>query len=146
MVILTISLRIWKERKCGQVWCPILWKCALPFTHPSAHARTHTHPRSSGHRFLLHPQGSSWGFGALLKGTSVVVLRVFVLLYLSFVSLKRTQEASSPVKNYFPTEKMHVNSIRKATNLYSNPSVLFSDPDLKAQLGKWEHPRSAWMQ
>ncbi len=73
---------------CGQVWCPILGVCALHLTHPSAHTQqwdmkkhTHTHtlwtpPLSSGLPMLRHP-GSSWGFGALLKGlTSVVVLRV----------------------------------------------------------------------
>ncbi len=31
-------------------------------------------------------------------------------------------------------------------HICSNASVLFSHSDLKAQLGKWEHPRSAWMQ
>ncbi len=35
-----------------------------------------THTRSSGQPFMLWHPGSSWGFGALLKGTSVVVLRV----------------------------------------------------------------------
>ncbi len=59
--------------------------CALHLTHPSAHTQqwvvnkhthTHTHTRSSGQPMLRRP-GSSWGFGALLKGlTSVVVLRV----------------------------------------------------------------------
>ncbi len=53
------------------------------FTHPSAHTQqwTHTHTpwthtRSSGQPFMLRRPGSSWGFGALLEGTSVVVLRV----------------------------------------------------------------------
>ncbi len=32
---------------------------------------THTHTRSSGQPFMLRRLGSSWGFGALLKGTSV---------------------------------------------------------------------------
>ncbi len=77
-----------KDMMCGQVWCPILGVCALHLTHPSAHTQqwdmkkhTHTHtlwtpPLSSGLPMLRHP-GSSWGFGALLKGlTSVVVLRV----------------------------------------------------------------------
>ncbi len=64
----------------GQVWWPILGICALRLTHPSAHTHTHTHTRthtrSSGQPMLRHPR-SSWGFGALLKGlTSVVVLRV----------------------------------------------------------------------
>ncbi len=43
------------------------------------HSFTHTpwtHTRSSGQPFMLRRPGSSWGFGALLKGTSVVVLKV----------------------------------------------------------------------
>ncbi len=48
-------------------------------THSSEHTHTHTlwtHTRSSGQPFMLRRPGSSWGFGALLKGTSVVVLKV----------------------------------------------------------------------
>ncbi len=46
-------------------------------THSSEHTHTPwTHTRSSGQPFMLRRPGSSWGFGALLKGTSVVVLRV----------------------------------------------------------------------
>ncbi len=41
-----------------------------------------THTRSSGQPFMLRRPGSSWGFGALLKGTSVVVLRVERALYI----------------------------------------------------------------
>ncbi len=41
-----------------------------------------THTRSSGQPFMLRRLGSSWGFGALLKGTSVVVLRVERALYI----------------------------------------------------------------
>ncbi len=59
-----------REVVCGKVWWPILGICALHLTHPSAHTQQWTHTRSSG-----QPMGSSWGFGALLKGlTSVVVL------------------------------------------------------------------------
>ncbi len=46
--------------------------------HPSkcTHTQQWTHTRSCG-QAMLWPPGSSWGFGALLKGlTSVVVLRV----------------------------------------------------------------------
>ncbi len=54
--------------------------CALHLTHPKCtHSSEHTpwtHTRSSGQPFMLRHPGSSWGFGALLKGTSVVVLRV----------------------------------------------------------------------
>ncbi len=64
------------------VWWPILGICALHLTFPKC---THTavnkhtpwtHTRSSGQPFMLRCTGSSWGFSALLKGTSVVVLRV----------------------------------------------------------------------
>ncbi len=44
-------------------------------THSSEHTPW-THTRSSVQPFMLQRSGSSWGFGALLKGTSVVVLRV----------------------------------------------------------------------
>ncbi len=67
---------------CGQVWWPILGICALHLTHPKCThtaVNTHTpwkHTRSSGQPFMLRRPGSSWGFDALLKGTSVVVLKV----------------------------------------------------------------------
>ncbi len=53
----------------------------LPCARAHAHTHTHTHPHththtSSGQPFMLQCLGSSLGFGALLKGTSVVVLRV----------------------------------------------------------------------
>ncbi len=50
------------------------------FTHQSAHTQ-HTHPEQ-WQPFILRCPGSSWGFGALLKGTSVVVLRVKRALYI----------------------------------------------------------------
>ncbi len=51
------------------------------FTHPSAQTQQWTqtpwtHTRSNGQPFKLRCPGRSWGFGVLLKGTSVVVLRV----------------------------------------------------------------------
>ncbi len=47
------------------------------------HSSEHTHTRSSGQPFMLRRPGSSWGFGALLKGlTSVVVLRVERVLHI----------------------------------------------------------------
>ncbi len=80
----TINCLIRKERKG-----PILGICALHLTHPCTHTQqwvvnkhtlTHTpwtHTQSSGQPFMLRRPGSSWGFGALLKGlTSVVVLKV----------------------------------------------------------------------
>ncbi len=48
-------------------------------THSSEH--THTHTRSSGQPFMQR-LGNSWGFGGLLKSTSVVVLRVERALYI----------------------------------------------------------------
>ncbi len=54
-------------------------------THSSEYThREHApgiHYRSSGQPMLRHP-GSIWGFGALLKGISVVVLRVERALYI----------------------------------------------------------------
>ncbi len=45
-------------------------------THSSEHTHTPwTHTQSSGQPFMLRRPGSSWGFGALLKDTSVVVLK-----------------------------------------------------------------------
>ncbi len=47
--------------------------------HTLSSEHTHTlwtHTQSSGQPFMLRCPGSSWGFGALLKGTSVVVLKV----------------------------------------------------------------------
>ncbi len=68
-----------------QVWWPILGICALHLTHPKCThtaVNTHTHTRSRGQPFMLQCPGSSWGFGALLKGTSAVVLRVERVLYI----------------------------------------------------------------
>ncbi len=80
--------RKWRDVTYGQVWWPILGICALHLTHPTCThtaVNTHTpwtHTRSSGQPFMLRRPGSSWGFGALLKGTSVVVLRVESVLYI----------------------------------------------------------------
>ncbi len=49
--------------------------------HTHTQQWTHTHTRSSGQPVLRYP-GSSSGFGALLKGTSVVVLSVERALYI----------------------------------------------------------------
>ncbi len=57
------------------------------FTHPKCtHTAVNTHTRSSGQPFMLRRPGSSCGFGALLKGTSVVVLRVERALDISITS------------------------------------------------------------
>ncbi len=42
-------------------------------------SQVHTHTRSSGQPFMLRHPGSSRGFGALLKATSVVVLRALYI-------------------------------------------------------------------
>ncbi len=56
-------------------------------THCSEHTPW-THTRSSGQPFMLRRPGSSWGFGALIKGTSVVVLKVERTLYIHSPHLK----------------------------------------------------------
>ncbi len=64
------------EVTCGQVWWPILWICALHLTHPSAHTQQWTHTVNTHPEPKLRRLGSSWGFGILLKGTSVMILMV----------------------------------------------------------------------
>ncbi len=85
VILVTVLVKVTLKESdvtCGQVWLPILGICALHLTHPKCThtaVNTHTpwtHTRSSGQPFMLWRPGSSWGFGALLKGTSVVVLRV----------------------------------------------------------------------
>ncbi len=77
----------WRKKKerdvtYRQVWWPILGIRALHLpiqvhTHSSEHTHTPwTHTRRSGQLFMLRHPGSGWGFGALLKSTSVVVLKV----------------------------------------------------------------------
>ncbi len=57
-----------------------IWLIQSAHTH-----REKTHTQNSGQPFMLRRPGSSWGFGALLKGTSVVVLRA---LYIDSPSLQ----------------------------------------------------------
>ncbi len=75
-------------------WSDVTWRDIRPsmvthtrnlcsaFNPSNVHTHTvNTHPpwihtRSSGQPFMLRLPGSSWGFGALLKDTSVVVLKV----------------------------------------------------------------------
>ncbi len=79
---------------CGQVCWPILRISALHLTHPKCThtaVNTHTpwtHTRSSGQPFMLRHPGSSWGFGVLLKGTSVVVLKEERALYIHSLHLQ----------------------------------------------------------
>ncbi len=65
-----------------QVWWSILGICALRLTHTRAHTLQWTHTLSSGQPFMLQHPGSIWGFSALLKGTSVVLLKVERALYI----------------------------------------------------------------
>ncbi len=67
------------ERKGRDMWWPILGICALHLTHPSVHTEQWVVNKHTPERwaFMLRCPGSRWGFGALLKGlTSVVVLKV----------------------------------------------------------------------
>ncbi len=66
------------------MWCDIppskvthIWNFCSAFNPSKVHTHTAvnthapwTHTRSSGQPFMLRCPGSSWGFGALLKGTS----------------------------------------------------------------------------
>ncbi len=65
------------------------WNTCSAFNPSKVHTHTQqwthtpwTHTRSSGQPFMLRRPGSNWGFGSLLKGTSVVVLRVERALYI----------------------------------------------------------------
>ncbi len=68
----------WHTAKNGDLYSEFVL-CIYPIL--SAHTPW-THTRSSGQPFMPRRPGSSWGFGALLKGTSVVVLRVERALYI----------------------------------------------------------------
>ncbi len=95
-----------------QVWWPTLEIGPLHLTHPSAHTQqwvvnTHTHTlwthtQSSGQPLLQRP-GISWGFGALLKGTSVMVLKVERVLFihnphLQFLPVRESNQRPSGYK------------------------------------------------
>ncbi len=83
-----------------QVWWPILRICALQnCIHTAVNTQTpQTHTRSSGQPFMLRHPGSSWGFGALLKGTSVVVLRVERALHIHSAHLQPPMQAYCNVR------------------------------------------------
>ncbi len=80
---------------CKKSECDVTWPSTVTHTLNSGSAfnpskvhtqwtHTHTpwtHTRSSGQPVLRRP-GSRWGFGVLLKGTSVVVLKVERALYI----------------------------------------------------------------
>ncbi len=71
-------------------------KCTHTHTADNSHTHTQqwTHTRSSG-QFMLRRPGSSWGFGVLLKGTSVVVLRVERALYIHSPPLQSLPDRDS---------------------------------------------------
>ncbi len=76
----------WHVAKYGYTYSEFVL-CIYPIqsAHNTVVNTTHTpwtHTRSSGQPFMLRRPGSSWGFGALLKGTSVVVLKVERALYI----------------------------------------------------------------
>ncbi len=68
----------WHTAKYGDPYSEFM-VCIYPskvHTHSSEHTHTPwTQTWSSGQLFMLQHPGSSWGFGVLLKGTSVVILR-----------------------------------------------------------------------
>ncbi len=67
----------WNTVKYGDPYSEFVL-CIYPskvHTHSSEHTPW-THTRSSGQPFMLRRSGSIWGLGALLKGTSVMVLRM----------------------------------------------------------------------
>ncbi len=97
-------------------------------THSSEHTHTPwTHTRSSGQPFMLRRPGSSWGFGALLKGNSVMVLRVERALYIHSQFLPAWDSNSQPlgyestsltIRPRLPTWKCLVHIGRKRVCFY----------------------------
>ncbi len=80
-----ISESEWKSHKAkyGDPYSEFVLYIYLVHTHTSEHTHTPwTHTQSSGQPFMLRRPGSSWGFGALLKGTSVMVSKVERALYI----------------------------------------------------------------
>ncbi len=75
---------------------------AFNHTHSSEHTHTvNTHPEQWAAIYAAAP-GSSWGFGALLKGTSVVVLSVERALYIHSPQLQflPAQDSNSQPLDY----------------------------------------------
>ncbi len=97
LMILQKIILIWKWKwhdvTYSQVWWPILGIRALHLTHPKCtHTAVNTHTHTHTHTVNTHPEqwaaiyaaapGEQLGVRALLKGTSVVVLRVERALYI----------------------------------------------------------------
>ncbi len=75
----------WHTAKYGEPYLEVVL-CIYP-SKVHTHTAVNTHivnTHSNGQPFMLRRLGSSWGFGALLKGTSVRVLRVERALYIKF--------------------------------------------------------------
>ncbi len=65
-------------------------------THTAVNTHTlWTHTQSSGQPLMLRHSGSSWGFGSLLKYTSVVVLKVKRALYIHSTHLQSLPDRNS---------------------------------------------------
>ncbi len=66
-----------KRKTCGQVWCPILGNLCSAFNPPKCtHTVVNTHTPGAVGSQCCGTRGAVGGFGVLLKGTSVVVLKV----------------------------------------------------------------------
>ncbi len=99
-------------------------------THSSEHTPW-THTWSSGQPFMLWRPGSSWGFGALLKGTSVVVLRVERALYIHFPHLQFLPARDS---NWQPLDyESDSLTIRPRLPKYPHPKGLEKTPQTRSQ-------------
>ncbi len=85
--LLSHTVEVKNEVTYSQVWWPILGISALHLSHPKCtHTAVNTHtPGAVGSHLYC---SARWGFGALLKGTSVVVLKVERALYVHSPHLK----------------------------------------------------------
>ncbi len=95
-------------------------------TEQWTHTQQWTHTWSSGLPFMLRRPGSSWGFGALLKGTSVVVLRVERVLdilspHLQFLQPLGYESDSLTIRPRLP-QKVHTGNLINTSK--SNNTVM----------------------
>ncbi len=90
-----------------------------------------TETRHQCNRYVLKPNQNA-DFGAMPERS----IDIFVLCF----SKMDVRRSSPHMTNYFPTEKMHVNSCKKALIIQifvvMRVCMLFSHSDLKAHLGK----------
>ncbi len=109
------------------MWWPILliefeWIFALHLTHPRCtHTQqwTHTHTGAVGSHLWCGARG--WGFGALLKGTSFVVLRVERALVIHSPHLQFLLARDS---NLQPFDLIQLSDIRPLTSQVSQYLLL----------------------